>query len=522
MEQYKKYKEVIASYGLNEDLDKYQANAKQQRYILQRMPNMYLIGGVGAFMALLVLGLIAFVIWSIRISAAASTITYQNFVTIQLIVCGIAFVSWFIIGPIIVCKARKKNSDCGIAEDVKKMSLVESFLHCFSLRQAYLNAKIRWEIANEVYCDVKDRAVANKNLNNCDFTPLTNEQQNTINDIDNRLTVFINNKYAVMKMFEEYLSRDWGKAIMEGFMVSMLLTMFIFMPYFAADATLNNPIPLIATALACIGLPCVWHSLEYYVPKRAYAKIIKSEAVDFTVETRLYDIESEYNASLDNLIHEYVVTVSGFIEQNAIPRKTKPEVILNDNEKSLYDQIHDHIPFDEQEAQDKETILAFLKCFDNALTRQNVFGHICASAFVLSADGQKALMLHHRIMNDYIYPGGHADGESDLYTVALREVEEETGLIVEPVIGKKIFSIQAAPVKGHVKKGKFVSAHNHYDVLYLFKAKEEDMGKIRIAEDENLAVEWRPLEETYNEDVAEWARPVIQRIVAKVKELNTL
>ena len=67
-----------------------------------------------------------------------------------------------------------------------------------------MNAKIRGEIANDVYCAVKDRAVTNKNLNNCDFTPLTNEQQNTINDIDSRLTVFINNKYAVMKMFEEY------------------------------------------------------------------------------------------------------------------------------------------------------------------------------------------------------------------------------------------------------------------------------------------------------------------------------
>lgn len=67
--------------------------------------------------------------------------------------------------------------------------------------------------------------------------------------------------------------------------------------------------------------------------------------------------------------------------------------------------------------------------------------------------------------------GGHADGEYDLYSVAVREVSEETGLDVVPLIDNSIFALQALPIKGHVKKEKYVSAHIHYDILYLLVAK---------------------------------------------------
>ena len=527
MEQYKKYKEVLDSYGFKKNQERYELIAKQQRYILQRMPNMYLVAGMGAFVGLFAFGMII-TLFALVFSknTTGNPLTYQTFVNFQLIILALAAISWFIIGPIFVHKARRKNADCGIADDVKKMSFKDSLLLCFQLRQEYLNTKIRSEIANDVYCAVKDRAIINPKLNNCDFKPLNKKQEAVINDVDARLTVFINNKFAVMKMFEEYLSRDWGKTLIEGFLTSMVLAMFIWMPYFAPDVQMTNFFLVVGVSCACVLIPFICRWIGYFYPKKAYEEIVRTHDVELTLKTRLCDIEKEYEALLDCLTHEYVVKMAGFMEANAIDAKESQPGWLDadnseDEEKSLYDQIYEHVPFDEQESQDKETILAFLDCFENALTRQNVFGHLCASAFVLSADGTKALMLHHKIMNDYIYPGGHADGISDLYSVALREVEEETGLVVEPVIGKKIFSVQAAPVKGHVKKGKFVSAHNHYDVLYLFRAKEEDMDKIRIAEDENFAVEWRPLDQTYNEDVAEWARPVIKRIVEKVKTLTT-
>lgn len=135
------------------------------------------------------------------------------------------------------------------------------------------------------------------------------------------------------------------------------------------------------------------------------------------------------------------------------------------------EQIEKYVPFNEQEERDKEQFLKFIDTFNDVLTRDNIFGHFSASAFVVNKDKNKMVVVYHNINDGWIYPGGHVDGESDFLSVAIREVEEETGLKVK-VLDKSIFSIQSAPVKGHVKKGKYVSAHLHLDVVYLLEADE--------------------------------------------------
>ena len=144
----------------------------------------------------------------------------------------------------------------------------------------------------------------------------------------------------------------------------------------------------------------------------------------------------------------------------------------------LKKQLEMYTPFNEQESIDKQTFLTFIDTFDDVLTRKNIFGHLTASAFVVNEDFTKSLIVNHNIFGGFIYSGGHADGEFDLLSVAIREVEEETGLKVIPLINGDIFALQALPIKGHVKKGKYVSAHIHYDVLYLLLAKNSDMNNI--------------------------------------------
>ena len=99
----------------------------------------------------------------------------------------------------------------------------------------------------------------------------------------------------------------------------------------------------------------------------------------------------------------------------------------------------------------------------------------------------------------------------------MREVEEETGLKVKPLFDTNPYSIQAAPVKGHVKKGKYVSAHVHYDVLYVFKASDEDMNKIRILPDENTAVEWWDFNKVLSyPNVVDWAKPIFAKLLNRM------
>ena len=133
---------------------------------------------------------------------------------------------------------------------------------------------------------------------------------------------------------------------------------------------------------------------------------------------------------------------------------------------NILDELDTYKPFNEQEEQDKIAFTYFIDNSDIVLSRENLFGHLTTSALVLTPDHKKILMVHHNIFGGLIYPGGHADGISDLLSVALREVNEETGLTVSPLKDGKLFGIQALPIEGHIKKGKYVPAHIHYDFVY--------------------------------------------------------
>jgi len=110
------------------------------------------------------------------------------------------------------------------------------------------------------------------------------------------------------------------------------------------------------------------------------------------------------------------------------------------------------------------------------------------------------LVVYHNIYDAWIYPGGHVDGENNLLSVAIREVEEETGLKTK-ILDNSIFAISALPVKGHIKRGKYVPAHTHLDVVYLLEADENDI--LTFKEDENKGVKWIAFEDATKNDIVD-------------------
>lgn len=180
---------------------------------------------------------------------------------------------------------------------------------------------------------------------------------------------------------------------------------------------------------------------------------------------------------------------------------------------NLRKKIEKFIPFNEQEEKDKIQFLEFIDSFDDTLTRDNIFGHFTASAFVVNKERNKMVVVYHIINDGWIYPGGHADGEEDLLKVAMREVEEETGLKVK-VLDDNIYAIDSAPVKGHIKRGKYVSAHLHLDVIFIMEA--DDKIPLKYKEDESKGVKWISFSEADNETMCDFVRPIHRNLINKL------
>lgn len=182
------------------------------------------------------------------------------------------------------------------------------------------------------------------------------------------------------------------------------------------------------------------------------------------------------------------------------------------------DEIRAYVPKNEQEETDRRIILEYIDTYpDTVLTRENEYAHLTSSGFVVNADGSKVLMAHHNIFKVWAWTGGHADGEGDLLSVALREAREETGVEHIRPLSTAIASLDILPVWGHVKRGKFVAAHQHLNVSYLLTADEGDALTVRPQE--NTRVGWLPAERLL-ELTNEWQMDsVYLKLLERAREL---
>ncbi len=126
-------------------------------------------------------------------------------------------------------------------------------------------------------------------------------------------------------------------------------------------------------------------------------------------------------------------------------------------------------PADEEEARDRDRILAFVLRHEHPFDRAIPDGHLTGSAITVTADGARVLLLHHRKLDRWLQPGGHGDpGETTGEEVALREAFEESGisgLALHPAAPRPLdVDVHDIPARGREP------AHEHLDLRYLVVA----------------------------------------------------
>lgn len=144
--------------------------------------------------------------------------------------------------------------------------------------------------------------------------------------------------------------------------------------------------------------------------------------------------------------------------------------------------LNEYEPQYEEEKQFKDQILEFLfdrdiptdfnidlNEYQNKFIRNNLEGHFTASAWVMTDDGEKALLTLHKKLGKCLQLGGHCDGDVNILRCAVKEIMEESGVTTLAFVNK-IFDIDVHTIPELKEKNNqvLIPEHKHYDIRFLF------------------------------------------------------
>lgn len=145
--------------------------------------------------------------------------------------------------------------------------------------------------------------------------------------------------------------------------------------------------------------------------------------------------------------------------------------VPKDNRAMLWKELVDYMRRHHEQAACAREMLCFLDSTRACFERSHAAGHFTGSACLLSPDGKKILLTLHRKLGRWLQPGGHADGDPQLLRVALREAQEESGIMGIIPMSSRIFDVDIHTIPSRPESGE--GAHLHYDVRYLLRAPHE-------------------------------------------------
>ncbi|MGD9793074.1 MAG: NUDIX hydrolase [Acidimicrobiia bacterium] len=129
-------------------------------------------------------------------------------------------------------------------------------------------------------------------------------------------------------------------------------------------------------------------------------------------------------------------------------------------------------------------------------------GHLCSTAWVIDEAVTHALLVRHRRLG-WVVPGGHSEMGESLRAGAVRELCEETGLELSPLVSHPVL-LQAArfPAGEH-------RAHTHWNLGFVFIADR----RAPLVEENGAPVQWWPIDALPEPRVSDLT-PNLARIVA--------
>ncbi|MBF9016362.1 MULTISPECIES: NUDIX hydrolase [unclassified Oceanispirochaeta] len=144
----------------------------------------------------------------------------------------------------------------------------------------------------------------------------------------------------------------------------------------------------------------------------------------------------------------------------------------------------------------------------DSLTRAQEIGHFTASAWIINHNRDMALLTHHAKLDLWLQLGGHIEEGETVFTAAIREASEESGLKSVRLLSSDLYDIDAHLIPE--RKG--LEEHFHFDLRFLIEADSDEALQISS---ESKDLKWMIIEDirTLNDG------PSVMRMVKKCPEV---